>query len=238
MSNGLESNQQLTDVFWTSCPTGGPAACDNEEVIRSSEPELLDVAGLPEAVVDRAYRDLTRLHRALGNIGRVARAIRRDPLPVQRVLDIGCGYGGFAADIRDRLGVEVVGVDLKPPPRAPIPIVTADAVRDPLPSADIAYAVCLVHHLTDAELSALIHNVGRSCRRFVIVDLVRHWLPMALFRTFVTPFFSPVAVADGIQSIRRAYTPPELKEIVAATGERFRHSVAPFYVRQSIEINY
>ena len=59
---------------------------------RSCEPELLDVERLPEPVVERAYRDLTWLHRVLGNTRHVARAIRRDPLPVR------C-FGTFTSDL-------------------------------------------------------------------------------------------------------------------------------------------
>ena len=105
---------------------------------RSFESELLDVEGLPEAVIERAYRDLMRLHGLLGNTRRVVRAIRRDPLPVRLVLDIGCGYGAVSAQVRDRAGVEVIGVDLRPPSKARVPIVQADAVRDLLPRADVA----------------------------------------------------------------------------------------------------
>jgi 2-polyprenyl-3-methyl-5-hydroxy-6-metoxy-1,4-benzoquinol methylase len=207
-------------------------------VERSFETELLDAEGLPDPVVAQAYRDLTRLHRALGNTSAIVRAIRRDPLPVRRVLDIGCGHGGMLLDIQNQLGVEVIGADLRPPAESPIPIVAVDAVRERLPEADIAICVCMAHHLSEAELIQLIGNAGRSCRRFIIIDLVRHWLPLTLFRVFVAPFFSRVAVVDGIQSVRRAYTPSELARIASRAGVRFRHSVAPFYTRQTLDITY
>lgn len=207
-------------------------------MVRSYETELLDTEPLPGPVVERAYRDLTRLHRVLGNTARIVRAIRRDPLPVHRVLDVGCGHGGVAVDVRCRLGVDLVGVDIRPPANAPVPMIQADAVRDGLPRADVAYCLCLAHHLADDELAALIRNVGRSCRRLILIDLVRHRLPLALFRTFVAPFFSPVAIVDGMASIRRAYTPAELRDIVASTGARFRHSVAPFHTVQTIDISF
>src|SRR5436305_4893541 len=165
---------------------------------RSFEPELLDTERVPDAVVERAYRDLTRLHRFLGHTPALIRAIRRDPLPVRRVLDIGCAHGGLLAEIRDRLAVEVVGVDLRPPAGALVPVVAADAIRDRLPEADVAISVCLAHHFSDTELAAFIRNTGRSCRRLILVDLVRHWVPLALFRVFVAPFFSPLALADGM----------------------------------------
>jgi SAM-dependent methyltransferase len=207
-------------------------------VVRSTELEILDTQRVPDPVLARVYRDLTRLHRFLGDTGQIVRAIRRDPLPVRRVLDIGCGHGGVLADVCRGAGVEGIGVDLRPPDGGALPILAIDAIRDPLPRADIAYSLCLAHHLSEHELVALVENVGRSCRRFLLVDLVRHWLPLALFRTFVVPFFSPIAAADGIVSVRRAYTPNELSRIVKSTGLACRHSVAPCFTSQTLDIRY
>jgi SAM-dependent methyltransferase len=213
-------------------------------VRRSFESEILDRGGVPEHLVTRAYRDLTRIHRCLGDTASVVAAVRRDPLPVRRVLDVGCAHGGVLRDIGRRLGVEVVGVDLHPPPMPSpeVPIVRADAVRDPLPPADVAFSMYLGHHLGEEELTELIRNVGRSCRRFILLDLVRHPLPLALFRLFVAPFVSRIVMADGQVSIRRSYTTSELstiaREALAGSGARFRHSVAPLFMRQVLDISY
>jgi SAM-dependent methyltransferase len=207
-------------------------------MVRLCEAELLDAGTIPEDVAARAYRDLTRLHRCLGDTAAIARAIRNDPLPVRRILDIGCGHGGVLADLQRRLGVEGIGVDLRPPAGAAVHVVRADVVHDLLPPADIAYSLCLAHHLSDDEVVAMIRNVGRSCRRFLLLDLVRHRLPLALFRLFVAPFFSPIAVADGITSIRRAYTSEELARIARRAGVRFQHSVSSIYANQTLDIRF
>jgi len=75
----------------------------------------------------------------------------------------------------------------------------ADAVRDPLPKADIAYCMHVAPHLSDAELTAMIRNVGRSCRRLIFIDLVRHKMPLILFRMFLAPFLAelPRAMANS-----------------------------------------
>jgi hypothetical protein len=73
------------------------------------------------------------------------------------------------------------------------------------------------------------------------VDLVRHPLPLTLFRLFLAPFLGPIAVADGQASIRRSYTAVELTRIAAEAlnGDgRFRHSVSLFYARQTLDIEY
>ncbi len=210
---------------------------------RSFEREILEREDVPEEHVARAYRDLTRIHRVLGDTACLISTLRRDPLPVRRILEIGCAQGGVLRHVRERLGVEVVGVDLRPPAiTGSLKIIRADAVRDRLPPADVAFSMYVGHHLSERELVTLIRNVGRSCRRFILLDLVRHPLPLALFRMFVTPFVSPITAADGRLSIRRSYTAAELKRIageaLAGTGGRCRHSVGPFYTRQIIDIGY
>ena len=125
---------------------------------------------------------------------------------------------------------------------APFPIMRADAARDPLPHADVAISTCLAHHLDDDQLIAMIRNVGRSCRRFLLLDLVRHRLPLVLFRTFAPLAVPALNVSDGCQSIRRSYTPPELRALIEraldGTAARFRHTVAPCSIRQIADIRY
>ena len=210
---------------------------------RSFELEILDGSDVPEPVRQRCYEELARLHRRIGTTRAIVSRIRRDPAPVRTVLDIGCGYGSLLRELQHRLGVKATGIDLMPPSRhLDVPILNADAVHDPLPSADLAVSLAMAHHLSSADLAGLIRNVGRSCRRFLIVDLVRHWMPLSLFRTFVAPLSNPINAADGIRSFERAFTPGELNRLVtdalAGTGAKFRQEVAPFYLRQIIDIRY
>jgi SAM-dependent methyltransferase len=213
---------------------------------RSFTPEILDGDNVPEEQVARVYREITAIHRLLGDTRRLVQALRRDPLPVRSILDIGCGRGGVLDEVTKALGVTGIGVDIVAPAPARSltsqPILQSNAVRDPLPHTDVAIATHLAHHLTDQELIQMIRNVGRSCRRFILLDLVRSPLPLALFRVFIAPFVSRIAASDGQTSVRRAYTPPELTAVVAAalsgTTARFHHSVAPFSIRQVVDISY
>jgi 2-polyprenyl-3-methyl-5-hydroxy-6-metoxy-1,4-benzoquinol methylase len=215
-----------------------------EEVMdRSEATELLEDPSLPADVVAAAYRDLTRTQRFLGNTRAIFRQLRKIQEPVHLVVDIGCGQGQLLQEIHKKLDVDVIGFDLRPAPASsPIPILTGDAAVDPLPSADVALAVCIIHHLSEADVIRLIRNVSKSCRRLIVLDLVRHWIPLTLFRVFVAPFLHPINASDGLTSVKRAFTPAELRsmadEAVKGTNARIVHSVAPFYIRQIIDIEF
>jgi 2-polyprenyl-3-methyl-5-hydroxy-6-metoxy-1,4-benzoquinol methylase len=209
---------------------------------RSFAPEIMDDPRMPEEARARFHHQLAFVHRFLGNHRAILQALRRDSRPIRRVLDIGCGNGELLDEIRRRLRVDVAGIDLRAPKRNPfdVPIVEADATRDLLPEADVAVCITVVHHLDEDDLTALIRNAAHSLRRLIILDLVRHWLPLTLFTAFMSPVLMHTVAADGRQSIRRAYTPPELRAIVeralAGSGARFVHTVTPFRSRQMIDI--
>jgi SAM-dependent methyltransferase len=211
---------------------------------RSQQSEIMDRFDLPDDLSETIHRDLARTNRVLGNTAAIVQAVRRDSKPVQRVLDVGCGNGSLMASLQRQLNVDVVGVDLRVPKRAasPLPIVEADAVHDRLPDADVAVCALVAHHLSESDVIALIRNVGRSCRRLVLLDLVRSRLPLFLFRLFVAPFVSTINASDGQLSIRRAYTRAELNGLVAralvGTRATFTHSVGPLRIRQVIDISF
>src|SRR5262252_3400512 len=75
-----------------------------------------------------------------------------------------------------------------------------------------------------------------------ITRLVRHPLPLALFRLFVEPFASKIVVEDGKTSFQRSYTAGELRQITAGalvgSGATFQQSVGPFCLRQVMDISY
>jgi len=192
--------------------------------------------------LEKFHRDLARVHGLLGTFPTVERFLRKDPEPVKSVLDIGCGGGDLLRYLRRRLGVEVKGIDLKPGLSNGVTVIAADATTELLPPADVAISSLVAHHLTPEQNIALIRNVGRSCRRFLIIDLIRHPMPLALFSVFIAPLIGREAAADGRQSIRRAFTPEEFSDLVreALKGTRatFSVDVPPLLSRQVIDIRY
>jgi 2-polyprenyl-3-methyl-5-hydroxy-6-metoxy-1,4-benzoquinol methylase len=214
---------------------------------RSEDRELMDAADATDEELAQSYRELQKTQFWLGNTGALLRLLHRSRLPIRRVLDIGCGQGALLVDIREKLGAEVIGMDLRPAPSdAPVPILTGNAVTDKLPEADVAVCMMMAHHLSETELTAMIRNVARSCQRLILMDLVRHPVPLALFRAFVAPLLGRINALDGKTSIRRAYTAAEMRRIVdgalaEASGlsrpvTRVRHSVSPLWIRQVVDI--
>jgi SAM-dependent methyltransferase len=217
-----------------------------KDMDRRESQELLDATDLPDDIVAQSYNELSKVNSFLGNTAALLRLLRQaNPAP-GCVLDIGCGQGALLAKIRAELGVDVVGMDLRPAPLgSTIPIVAGNAVTDRLPRADVTVCVLVVHHLSEEEFSALIRNVARSSRRFIVLDLVRHPVPLWLFRLFVAPWLNHINRRDGQTSVIRAYTVAEMRRIVdqalisaARPVQRIRHTIAPFWIRQIIDIQW
>ena len=208
---------------------------------RSLESELMDSPDVSGPVLDRFHRDLNFVNRCLGTFPTIERFIRNDDQPVRRVLDIGCGGGALLEYLRARMNVEVVGVDRKPPANARVRIIEADAVTGKLPEADVAVCTLTAHHLTPEQIVALIRNVSRSSRRFIIHDLIRHPLPLVLFTMFLCPLIGREAAVDGRLSIRRAYTAEEFEAMartaMAGSGA-LTTDVSLFRSRQILDIRF
>ena len=220
-----------------------PGLKNGSQLNRSAESEILDGSGVPELDAARAYEELQRTHDWLGNTSVILRRLRCDPIPVHSVLDIGCAHGALLQQVRRKLGAQVVGFDLRPAPaNAQVTILKGNAVTDSLPCADVALAICMAHHLSENDLIRLIRNVSLSCRRLILLDLVRHWLPLALFRVLVYPLLGSLNAQDGITSLHRSFTPRELRRIVGTALEgstaKVKYSVAPCYIRQIVDISW
>ncbi len=214
---------------------------------RAQTKEILDECEPDGETLRCCYEEMDRLHRWLGNRKAVLRELSGMGVGAQsRVLDIGCGQGAMLRVICDRLGCEGVGVDLRGAcADARVRIVKADAVSDSLPRADVAISVVMAHHLDPQALVAMIRNVERSCDALVLLDLVRHPVPLTLFRAFVAPLLCRINASDGATSVRRAYTRRELREIVDAALDGcqrkavdVRHDVAALWLRQVVTVRW
>jgi 2-polyprenyl-3-methyl-5-hydroxy-6-metoxy-1,4-benzoquinol methylase len=199
--------------------------------------ELLDRPDADPAVVAESLRNIARANRWFGGAAAVrfglARTLGQVPAgSTLSLLDLGTGLGdlpraavrwGAARGIR----VAPIGLELNRSAAAlarSSGLATAVACAGVPPVRDKGVDIVLVsqvaHHLTHSSVVHLVRTCDRLARRAVILaDLRRHplappfyWCGARLLR------FDPVTVADGMTSLRRGFTRPELENLLAKAG--------------------
>jgi SAM-dependent methyltransferase len=210
--------------------------------------ELLDdPAADPETVV-QSLGNIARANRWFGGaaavhhgLERVLRGLPR-ALPLT-LLDLGTGAGDLPRRAvrwaRARgYTLRPVGLELNRTAaamawRAGVPCAVACAGAPPMreKSVDIVLVSQVAHHLTGDSAVRLLRTCDRLARvGVVIADLRRGWMAPMAFRVGARALrFDPSTMADGITSIRRGYTPRELRALLAEAGVRARVSRRPGY---------
>jgi ubiquinone/menaquinone biosynthesis C-methylase UbiE len=119
---------------------------------------------------------------------------------------------------------------------------SADARELPFAPAsfDFVMSTQFLHHLNPTELTSTLRVLTRICRGPIILhDIVRSPASAFLFRCGAR-FFSQnrLTLHDGLASIRQAYTPPEIREILHAAGlRRARVHTHGLYYRMTVVID-
>jgi SAM-dependent methyltransferase len=207
---------------------------------RQLSPEIMDQPGLDPAEHARALRGLGRVNRLSRSaaiywpsIVSLARA-RLGPV---RVLDLACGGGDVPIDLalraaRSRLDIRVEGCDvsseavgyaskLSEDRRAAVRFFVLDALRDPIPEGyDVVTCSLFLHHLDESDAIALLHKMGDSSARLILVnDLARSrlgylvaWVGCRLLSR------SRVVHNDGPMSVRSAFARVEALELARRAG--------------------
>lgn len=223
-------------------------------------PELLDLQATPVGVKQRIMDDVEKITRLLllyplwmriiGKMILEARRTRRGK-PV-RVLDIGAGHGGLLFRIgdwaqRNRVPVSLHGLDYdaanvqaarrvaaevgrKVDFRAGDARVLEDFDRD---SIDVVVTTFMLHHLLPGDVARVLGEMNRvAAVNFLAFDLRRN-LPAvpALWVLLRAGAFEAPTRHDSMASLRRAYTIPEIKALLAAAwvDNSVVTSVAPAY---------
>ncbi|MCL5995663.1 MAG: class I SAM-dependent methyltransferase [Chloroflexi bacterium] len=214
---------------------------------RSDAPELLDRFGAaadilpppgawPPEVLCANLHDIARYNRLLGAHALMMRLVHEvlgEASSACTGLDVGTGLGDFIAYASAyRVGQSCwVGLDSAWPV-----LQCARRARDArhwplllgagqrLPCADECFDVVTVaqtlHHLAPPEAVRLLGECARVARRgVVVVDLARGYLGLAgaWLLTRLTSR-NPLTRADGVQSVRRAYTPSEALALARQAG--------------------
>jgi SAM-dependent methyltransferase len=214
---------------------------------RSDATEIMDDFSLSREDVTGPLRSIERVNQWLGGtrvmLGSLERAIREPQLSsLERPLvlhDLGCGSGdGLRALARwgERSGraLQLTGVDASPAvlecarersrERPEIGFRQADFLEpsyEPVGVDIVTLNLCL-HHLSDAEIEALLAKCRRAGVRAVLVnDLHRHWLAYGLFYLLCRVCFVPrIARIDGPLSVRKGFTRDELRRFARVVQAR------------------
>ncbi len=190
------------------------------------------------AALDRTYRAFRTVNALVAGWRAVYRRSLRpllSPTEPRSLLDIGSGGGDVPRAIarwaaRDGLLLDITAID--PDERAhafatrqtPVPGVTfrrassADLVAEGR-RFDLVTSNHLLHHLSPAELDALLADCEALCAgRVVHSDIARSRLAYALYSAATWPVARGTFLHyDGRMSIRRSYTAPELNAVVPPT---------------------
>ena len=215
---------------WTAVPT------------RQDQPEWLDLQRGSLDDVRESLSDIGRINRWLGGQA----ALRRFLFPRMRqagtkrrlrILDVGTGSAAVPLEIarwarRHEIPVKIVALDNNRrhlniaresvSQYAEIQLLAADVTALPFPPAsfDFVLSMLFLHHFSRAELLEMLPALKAVCRgTLVLNDLVRDRLPYLFFRMSAPVFArSRLTRHDGEVSIFRAYTPSEMRAILADAG--------------------
>lgn len=206
---------------------------------RSLRLERIDTGDYTPEEYDRFLREIRLVNRFAGDIralkNSLLREIKREKLREFSVLDVGAGSGELLRVVarfarKNRLQTRLYGLELNA--RSAVSIleesahygeisaVRGDALRLPFADDSFDYAICslFTHHFTDENVTRILRELRRVARRRIfVIDLHRHRAAHFAYQIFCAAFrISPLVREDGLLSIRRSFTPEELKIL----GER------------------
>jgi ubiquinone/menaquinone biosynthesis C-methylase UbiE len=224
---------------------------------RATGAELMDEPGQDAAELGRSLADLRGVNRWLGgtrivlrHLGRIAAA---DPRRTWRLLDVGTGSADIPLAIARwaesrRLAVEVVATDNHPTTLAVarariaghpnLRAEPADALDLAYPDASFDVVLCstALHHFNRRdEVLRVLREMDRVARAGGIVNDLRRSRPALAGASLLAATVwrtHPVTRHDGPLSVRRSFTPAELRELAASAGLPGArvHSHVPFRV--------
>ncbi len=194
---------------------------------RIDTPELLDTDACPPEEVSVSLRDMARINRWFGGVSTTVELIRRASrttgITQLSLLEVAAGLGELPKIAARRLAREgiTVNVTLLDRARTHLPTdsraVAADALALPFSDGAFDLVSCnlFAHHLEPDQLLGFVKEALRVSRFAVLVnDLVRHPMHVALVYAGFPLMRSRVSRFDGVASVRRAYVPGEIQQVL------------------------
>jgi SAM-dependent methyltransferase len=214
---------------------------------RLDQPEWLDQGRGSDRDVAANLEEMWRINLRLGGLGALTRHLYPRVMAADgpvTLLDLGTGSAHVPLAIArwarsTGRPLRICGVDWagrhlavarravarrKVNGQAKVSLLQADASRLPVAPSGVDFVVSslFLHHFAPGPAIDLLRSASAIARRSLIMsDLVRGRLPWLAFK-LLQPIFARQALTrhDGALSIRRAYTPAELRELAAAAGLR------------------
>ena len=196
---------------------------------RIPQHEILDSDEVSPEEAARSLRDLRWVNRWFGGVrtttGLLRRAMEARHLRAASVLEVAAGDGYSIAQSTQKLRAEGLQIEVLCLDRRPLPpearccerAVVGDALALPFPPASFDFVSCglFVHHLAPAQVIQFVNGALEVARHGVLInDLQRSRLHLALVYGGWPLFRSRISWIDGLMSVRQAYTPRELHEML------------------------
>ncbi len=208
--------------------------------------ELLDSDAGTDQEISGTLRDLEMFNRWFGGVPTTERLVRRALLGIEgksfSLLEIASGAGYLPLKVRERMASEMdLQITLLDRSRRHLNgyarAVTADAMTLPFPdrSFDLVSCNLFVHHLTPDDVPQFAREALRVARvAFLINDLIRDPLHLALAYAGFPLYRSRVTRNDAPASVRQAYTPRELQDLLQPSGADRLHISQHYLYRMGI----
>lgn len=201
-------------------------------MLRKDSEEILDSEECPALETQRSLRDLCRMNRWFGGVSTTKKLIARvaSVTGIKRLslLDVAAGFGEVHRSAGFKLARRGITLDITELDRVSTHlqrqhrVLVADALSLPFrdSSFDIVACSLFAHHLQPKQLAQFAGEALRVCRyAFLINDLIRHPLHLTLVYAGFPLMRSYVSRVDGVASVRRAYTPEEMRKILSGAAE-------------------
>jgi ubiquinone/menaquinone biosynthesis C-methylase UbiE len=210
---------------------------------RINTAEILDSDACSPVETEASLQDLCRINRWFGGVATTRSLIERVAAATGRkrfsVLEVASGFGEVPKIAAQQLARKGITIDVTHLDRVRSHLrpgnhsVVADALALPFSDSSFDLVSCslFAHHLEPAELARFGTEALRVSRcAFLINDLVRHPLHLALVYAGFPLMRSYVSRFDGVASVRRAYVPGEIRQILSSRSAAQKIEISRHYL--------
>jgi ubiquinone/menaquinone biosynthesis C-methylase UbiE len=196
---------------------------------RVDSEEILDSNLCPAREVETSLRDLCRMNRWFGGVSTTRKLIERISAVTGKkhfcVLEVAAGFGEVPRAAAAQLSHQGITLEITDLDRVPNHLkhdhraLVADALALPFPDSTFDLVSCslFAHHLKPEQLKRFGEEACRVSRCAVLInDLIRNPIHLGLVYAGFPLMRSYISRNDGVASVRRAYTPDEMREMLSS----------------------